>query len=459
MVLAKKLRFQLLLLQKIATKHKKLLILGAGIGILVFFVGSRLVLTLSNIPRNLSIGVIGQFNPTNLPPEISSLVGNGLTAVTDDGSVVPSLAKSWEASDSSRVFRFEIPENLYWHDGTRVEATDLNFSFKDVNVSYISDTKLEFRLNDSYTPFPAIVTRPLIKIKESKLPLLSKYLPCAWRDKIIGTGEYQFSCLRSNPHGTIMLKLTSFEKPKRVKTFKFYQTEDEAITAFKLGHIDEINDLTSTHGLETWQSVTVTSKARKDRFVAILFNTQSDLFNNKNIRQALAYAIDKSVFADRAIGPLNPSSWAFNDQVKPYDLDLEKAKSMLQKENVKDAEIEISTFAWLLDSAEKIKKNWEQAGIKASIKVVSSIPSEFDVLLAAQKIPADPDQYTLWHSTQQSNLTRVKNPKIDKLLEDGRKTDDKNSRQKIYLDFQRFLIEESPAVFLYHPISYSISRK
>ena len=78
--------------------------------------------------------------------------------------------------------------------------------------------------------------------------------------------------------------------------------------------------------------------------------------------------------------------------------------------------------------------------------------------MASQEIPADPDQYTLWHSTQSTNITGYNSPKIDKLLEDGRKISDKEERKAIYLDFQRFLVEDTPAAFLFHPTVYTIIR-
>ena len=52
-------------------------------------------------------------------------------------------------------------------------------------------------------------------------------------------------------------------------------------------------------------------------------------------------------------------------------------------------------------------------------------------------IPKDPDQYSLWHSTQTStNISHLKNARIDKLLEDGRTELDQEIRKKIYLDFR-----------------------
>ncbi|MGB9637438.1 MAG: peptide-binding protein, partial [Microgenomates group bacterium] len=68
------------------------------------------------------------------------------------------------------------------------------------------------------------------------------------------------------------------------------------------------------------------------------------------------------------------------------------------------------------------------------------------------------DQYSFWHSTQSNNLSGFKNFRIDKLLEDGRKTLAEEERKNIYFDFQRFLVEESPVVFLIHPTVYCVSR-
>jgi peptide/nickel transport system substrate-binding protein len=80
--------------------------------------------------------------------------------------------------------------------------------------------------------------------------------------------------------------------------------------------------------------------------------------------------------------------------------------------------------------------------------------------LAILDTPDDPDQYSIWHSTQEAtNITHYENPRIDKLLEDGRSEIDLASRRRIYLDFQRFLVEDSPAAFLYYPATYTVSRR
>ena len=186
--------------------------------------------------------------------------------------------------------------------------------------------------------------------------------------------------------------------------------------------------------------------------------------SEKSIRQALVYAIDKKSFdGDRAYGPLSPTSWAYNSQVKTYGYDKLRAEELIEEldeEQIKDMEIKLLTTPVLLPTAERIALYWEAIGIKTVLQVSSGIPADYQALLVVFEIPKDPDQYSIWHSTQTAtNISNYQNPRIDKLLEDGRAELTLVERSKIYLDFQRFLVEDSPAAFLYHPTSYRVNRK
>jgi len=101
----------------------------------------------------------------------------------------------------------------------------------------------------------------------------------------------------------------------------------------------------------------------------------------------------------------------------------------------------------------------EKIDIEVDIKTTDSLPDRFQVFLGEFKVSKDPDQYTLWHSNQDNNITGYKNLRIDKLLEDGRKTVNFDERQKIYYDFQKYLLDDSPATFLYLPYTYTLTRK
>ena len=222
-----------------------------------------------------------------------------------------------------------------------------------------------------------------------------------------------------------------------------------------------IEDLTDPRELKDWTTVNIEEEVLLNRYVGLFFNTQNPLFSDKEARQFIAITTP-SFFGNKPIGSISPLSWAFYPTVKQYEQDLELSKSRLTDTPfaTSSSQITISTFQNLLPIAEKIQKDWNSIGINSTIRVENTIPSEFDVLLATQEIPPDPDQYSFWHSTQEhTNITHFADPRIDKLLEDGRVTRDSDERFKIYADFQRFLAEESPVAYLYYPRVYTVRRK
>ena len=138
----------------------------------------------------------------------------------------------------------------------------------------------------------------------------------------------------------------------------------------------------------------------------------------------MTYAINKKNLGERALSPISPDSWAYNPQVKDYLFDLQKASEILKDlpSDVGKTKVTLITTPELLTTAEKIGRNWSEIGIETSVVISSFVPSEFQAYLTVLDIPTDPDQYSLWHSTQTTtNISKYVSPRIDKLLEEGRK--------------------------------------
>ena len=122
----------------------------------------------------------------------------------------------------------------------------------------------------------------------------------------------------------------------------------------------------------------------------------------------------------------------------------------------KPNEITLTTFPAFEKIALEIKSDWEKVGIKVNLETVNSMPENFEALILAQATAVDPDQYSLWHSTQSTNLTHYNSPRIDKLLEDGRSF---KNRLEIYHDMQKYLLEDAPVAFLFYQLTYTIVRR
>jgi len=438
------LRYIFRLVGAFVSRFKVLIFVGIGFGVVFFFLLKFLIPALS-FGETTRIGLTGRYTAASLPSSILNLIGNGLTKIEEDGSVAPDLASSWETTDKGKTWIFTLKDDVYWQDGDKVTSKTINYQFSDVTVERPDEKTIVFKLQNTYSAFPAVVSRPTFK------------------SGLLGTGAWEVDKISLNGSNVEELKLVSKKAGDIV--YKFYPTEERTKIAFELGEIDKIEDLFDTSPFDTWPKVKISNFSSTGEFVAVFFNTQDSFLTEKNLRQALSYAINKEALGGlRAISPISIDSWAYNPQVKPYHYDAKKAKEMIEdyKEANKfsDFTINLATSPLLLDKAELISNNWREAGVNVDINVVTTMPSDFQAFLAILDMPEDPDQYSIWHSTQNStNITRYENPRIDKLLEDGRSEIDLSTRKRIYLDFQRFLVEDSPAAFLYYPTTYTVSRK
>jgi peptide/nickel transport system substrate-binding protein len=434
------------IIKDLISKYTRSLALGFFIGFifsLIFWRIYPVIIRPIALPVE-RIGIVGVFSPSTLPQSIQKLASLGLTSIRDDGSVEPSLAKSWESTESGKVFTFHLQDPLVWQDGSKFTATDVNYNIRDVDIKAIDDTNVQAILKNPYGPFPALVAKPLFK------------------KGFIGLGKFRVCCVNLKGDALLSLRLNPIDSDmnSKVKEYHFYQTEALAIMAYKLGEIDRIEEINNPKELIGWGNTRIEESVRYNRIVTLFFNLKYGPLGEKNYRQALAYAIPV-LSEDRAYQSIPKTSWAYTDNVRKYSPDPVQVKKLLTQAKIgtESAQLTISTFSQYLDDAQAIANNWNSQGIPASVRVENSVSPTYQVLLTAIDVPPDPDQYPFWHSTQTvTNISNYVNVKIDKLLEDGRQLQDKDSRKKIYADFARRLVDDTPAVFLYYPKTYTVIR-
>ena len=440
----KNLRFAWWLTKAFILRHGKTIAWTIVAGIFIALAGLMILPKLLSAVKPSrafsAIAMVGKVRAGELPAEILFKLSQGLTQIDESGRAGPGIAKSWTVSDDGKSYIFDLDRSKIWHDGAPLSAKDINIAIEHVQTEVIDDDTIKFSLEQPYAPFPTVLSKPLFK------------------SRLVGTGSFRLKKLNQN--GEFIDSLT-IEDGNRTEIYKFYPSSADAVTALKLGEADEVKDLISIEDVPKWSQFEIKPKRHLDRYLAVLFNTRDKLLAEKNVRQALAYAIpNKPTDEDRVISPISKSSWVYNPHVKPYNWDISQAKELLKGlDGINAAKLEISTFLPYLSRAEEIAAAWSDLGIPTSVKVTLVVPAEFQVLITGQQIPADPDQYVFWHSTQATNLSKYANPKVDKLLEDGRETLNEDKRQEIYRDFQRFLLEDPPAVFLGHITTYSAFRK
>lgn len=464
MIFFRKSRFLILVTRELSRKYTFPLIVGFFLGLIGMIGFHQVTSRFSYQPFTpiLRVGLVGDATPSTLPASIQELISGGLSRLGPDGLPLPSLATKWEATDSGRTFVFTIAENARWHNGVGVKAGDINYNIRDVTFTVMSPYALRATLKEPFAPFLSLVAKPILQTG------------------LKGFGPYQVKNVRLKGDAVQYLHLESvnaLSAPDR--EYRFYRTESAAVTGFQLGDVDVLEDISSPNAFEGWKNASVSASPHYNRVVALYFNTKDQVLSEKGFRQALGFAIPPLSNAalaasdaagtfdvpdlgfQRAYSPISKTSWAYTDTVKKYDFDMNQAKKLMTNAKIASvsASLTITTFSQYIDIAQKIATSWTNLGIPTNVQVVNQI-GQFQVLLSAQAIPPDPDQYPLWHSTQSStNLTGYVNVKVDKLLEDGRKELDQEKRKKIYVDFAKRLVEDAPAIFLYYPTTYTISRR
>ncbi len=220
------------------------------------------------------------------------------------------------------------------------------------------------------------------------------------------------------------------------------------------------------------------------------YNLQRPLFQDRRVRQALTRLVDRQRILDEVYmglgtiisGPFVPQSPYYNHDVKPIPFDIEKAKALLAEsgwedtdnDGILDKDYDGSgkrkpfTFTFIIPSSSTQIRKWaaivEQDMIKAKIKVdIKPIEwsvylqllenREYDVcsLLWTGGIEGDP--YQIWHGsganrTGSSNHVAYDSPEANRLIEEGRRTIDKEKRYAIYRRLHEVIAEDQPYTFL-----------
>lgn len=389
------------------------------------------------------MGYVGVYKLENIPSDILTLATGSLISQDETGKPIPSLASHWQVSEDGKTYIVFLKDNLTWHDETPVDAKDISIAISNVQITALNNKAIEFILPNPISSFPQVLNKPVFKT-----------------NSFYGTGSYRITDIDNVDDQVKRISLVSNRRELPRVEIKFYPNEETALNALKIGEVKVLN-AASAESLESWPNLEALKSVDKGEIVTIFYNTKESLLSSKDMRQALNYAISKDGFdGEIAISPISKNSWAYNSEAKNYEYNIAKAKELIAKANYKGEIIGLSQAPGLQNLAQNIKRDWEAVGIKVEITEVKTIPQNFQTYLVVNKLQQDPDQYSLWHSTQSgTNISKYTNVKIDKLLEDARTISDQNQRKDLYLDFQRFLVDDAPAAFLYYPSKYQLVYK
>lgn len=441
--------------------------------------------------------------------DISGMIFNGLVKYDKDINLTGDLAENWEIQEEGLVIIFHLRRNVYWQDGKKFTASDVEFTYKklidpNVRTPYSGDFERVKSLEvlDDYTL--------KVTYKEPFAPGLSSWGMSIIPKHLLENEDLNTTKFQRHPQGTGPYKLKSWkaqEKIELVSNKNYFEKRpylDRNITRVIPDEATIFLEL-ETQGIDssgltplqyTRQTDTPFFKKyyRKFRlpsfsYTYLGYNLNDRKFQDIRVRQALNLAIDKKKIIDIVLlglgrnitGPFIPGSWGYNEGVIAAPFDRIKAKELLKEAgwsaNGKDGWLRkngrIFEFTILtnqgneerMKAAEIIQRSLKDIGVRVKIKVVewSVFISEFinkrnfEAVLLGWALGRDPDNFDIWHSSKtkegEFNFLGFKNEEVDKLLVEARRTFDHEKRKEYYHRIHEIIYAEQPCMFLYCPDS------
>ena len=452
--------------------------------------------------------------PNNLLPVLSSdsassdinrLVYNGLIRYDKNLQLEGELAESWEISEDQLSFTFHLRKGVTWHDGAPFTSADVLFTYQmyinpEVPTSYAEDF-LQVAKAEAVDPYTFRVTyaKPYAPALESwGTSILPKHLlegqdvtKSPLSRSPIGTGPYKFVKWDAGEKVELLANPDYFEGQPYIHRVVYRVIPDSSTQFLELqsGGLDFMG-LTPIQYQTQTDTPAFTRNFNKYRYLSFSYtylgyNLTKPLFQDKRVRQAISYAIDKQELIDgvllglgqAATGPYKPDTWVYNGNVKRYAYKPELARSLLAEagwvdsdgDGILDKDGQKLAFTIVTNqgndlrskTAEIIQRRLKEVGIVIEIRVVEwatflkefIFTGSFDATILGWSGGPEPDQFNIWHSSKTAprelNFVKYSNKEVDELLEKGRRTFDQAERKQIYGRFQEILAEEQPYTFLY----------
>ncbi len=450
--------------------------------------------------------------------------GTLLKRDSEDYSWRPNLAEAWSVSEDGKIFTFTLRKDLFFHDGTPIMAEDVKFSFDTIKdpayegqtahllpyfenfekVEVVNPTTIKITTKDTYfknfeTAANSTFIIPKHIYKDVKKSMkLTKSIVCSGPYKVETVERGQRITLKrfdkwygnneKEPKG-----LFNFD----VIDFKFFKEETVQIEHLKKGDIDYLefrrpdSYVKEAEGAPFGKSI---FKYQVENYFPksygfIGWNFQKVLFQDRNVRLALAYLLDREEMnkkfrfslSELTISPVLARSEYAPPDMKPILFNSKKALELLEKSGWKDLDkngilekevngtkVELKfTLLYPNKDVEKYlllyKEDLKKSGIEMELKYMEwnaflkAIHEDMNFDAAALAWGGgdlDPDPKQIWHSSNAvkggSNFISYKNPEVDKLIDEARHIMDKSKRVKLLREVYRKITEDAPYAFLFN---------
>lgn len=485
------------------------------IGHSIFVIGTLLALLLAPAcgrrttaapPDTLTMAL--DTNPTSLDPRLATdAVSHRLTQllyvslVQSDphGEFVPHLAERWEFPDDRTVV-FHLRRGVRFHHGPELTSADVQYTFDSIR-----DPALRSPLAGGLDPIARIEApdphRVIFRLKAPYAPFLSavgvgivpRGLAAAGHDLVrnpVGAGPFRF--VRWIPHERIELAASPeyFEGRPPVARLVLRVIPDGTTRLLEMqrGGVDLLVGGITPEALPRLAALPAVAvlEAESNSVSYLGFNLEDPVLRDVRVRRAIAHAVDRQIILDGllmgrgvlATGLLPPGHWAYAGDVPRYPYDPERARRLLAEAlgpegAARPLPLTYKTAALEQSKAlgEVLQEQLARVNIRLDIRSYEWGTLYADIKNGTFQLYAlgwigitDPDiYYHAFHTAslppKGANRNRYRNPALDRLLDLGRATLDRDGRRAIYRDVQRIVAEDLPYVPLWHSRIFAAHRR
>ena len=441
-------------------------------------------------------------------------ITDGLTAVNEKGKTAPAIAKSWDVSDDGKTYTFHL-RNAKWSNGDKVTANDFVYSWRKIiknagNYAYMlgsggasvknADALMELGANATDEQMATLgVTakddQTLVVELENKVPYFTDLMafPCYFpqNEKFVEKCGKNYGTKPEYTLSNGAYKMTKWVKGNKAtftKNDKYYDAKTVATKNLEMYLVQDPK--TAAQNFDNGKvdyarinSTLVDKYKGKDTFTTfnegylfyLQLNFKNDTVANKNVREALAYAINRkdlceNVLKDGSKGATGfiPSQLSTSPAGKDFRDDADKYVSYDQKkaqEYLAAAKKELGTDTITIDllygtdespmdtMAEYLQGSFSKLkGLK--VNMVATVKKDriynreangnFQVVCTRWGPDyADPTTYLNLALTDNSNnYGKYANAKFDALMEQIQKESDLTKRWDLMIQAEKVMMED-----------------
>lgn len=440
--------------------------------------------------------------------KVARLIYSGLLLRDESQNLVPDVAQSYTMPDAV-TYDFILRDDVYFHNGKKLTSADVKATYESMlneklaspfrgewsvldKIETPEPNRIIFKLKNPYVPFLTLLSLGILPQDLAERAALGKPIE---RNEYVGTGPFQIVPQAAK---TEKIRLTRFEKfyggAPKIKNLTLWFIADNTLRTLELmkGRLDVVmnavpyvmvNALKAKDNLKFEANVGI-------NFNYLGFNFKNPYLQNKKVRMAIAYAIDRDKIiryklaglARKADSVLSPVHWAYNSELTPFDFDLNKAKTLLDEAGFKDPDgdgpqkrfklvYKTSTNKERLEIVQLIAENLRKIGIDVEVRsfefgtlMRDLMQGDFDLFSLIWSGVNEPDQYyTIAHSSKfpplGANRGRYVNKTLDPLLEAQRVETDVEKRKILLQKIQKMFYEDFVYVPLWYDYNYAVINK